>query len=303
VFNQKHLIDTPKSFDSFKSSFLDFLASSYSHSFKLLIKQDVVVGTINTLLINKDAKEEVLDVRIESLENSEISDFEIEIEKEIPIWKNSAKKSKLDTSNKKLIHLLKSFGFREGNESTWFHLKMDKMNTNLIAAFLDDDTPKKHQLTVELNTHLTGKDIDAVAIMMTTLLNDMERIDNHQVFKETPEKVQEIVNSHIKTNSNLFHLLLKNEKSELIGMSILVFKKDHPSSANQYMTGVLKEYRGLGLPSWMKAYLYDYLRKNYPSIKLIKTDCFSGNAPMIHINKKMGFNEVERTTEMIYENN
>ena len=101
----------------------------------------------------------------------------------------------------------------------------------------------------------------------------------------------------------MFHLLLRNERQELIGMCITVFKKDNPTSVNQFMTGVLKEYRGLGLPTWMKSYMYDYLQKNYPTINLIKTDCYSDNTPMVHINKKMGFEEASRTTELIYEKN
>ncbi|MCB0408908.1 MAG: hypothetical protein KDD29_01740, partial [Flavobacteriales bacterium] len=202
-----------------------------------------------------------------------------------------------------LKNSFKKEGFREANISIYFHLKRNNINNKLIKRLIEENTPQQQNLDVELNQELKGHEINEVANLMTTLLNDIQRLDNYQTFNETPERIQRVVEHHKKSNNNSFHLLLRNKEKELIGISIVVFKKENPTSVNQFMTGVLKEYRGLGLPTWMKAYMYDYLQKHYPTIELIKTDCFSGNLPMIHINKKMGFEEAYRSTEMVYEKN
>lgn len=303
VYNKKHLIDINKDFESFKEFNISFFNSFPNFNSNLFIKNNEVVGTYNTHLLNKDLLEEKLDLKITFLDETILDEFNAEIISLIEQNKSSGKKIKTDIGNNHLQKTFQKQGFRNANESIWFHLKMENINKNLVTDVLQINVPKNHELTVELNKELKGNTINEVAQLMTVLLNDIKRSDKHETFKETPERVQEIVNSHKKSRSNLFHLLLRNEKQELIGMCITVFKKDNPTSVNQFMTGVLKEYRGLGLPTWMKAYMYDYLQKNYPTISLIKTDCYSDNTPMIHINKKMGFEETYRSTEMVYENN
>lgn len=302
AYNRIHLNDGAKNLVEFKKGMIAFLNTSFSYSYKLLFKNDEVVGSIDLLLFNKGEAEEVLNVRIHVLKEKTIQDFEEELKLEIAQWKQLAKKIKLEVSYKNLMQLLEEQGYENGNDSIWFHLKTEKINNTIVKEFLNKDIIEKNKLTFELNQELKEHEFSDVANLMTILLNDIKRVDRHQTFKETPENIKEIVDNHKNSNSNLFHLLLRNEKEELVGMSIIVFKKDSPIVVNQFMTGVLKEYRGLGLPTWMKAYMYDYLQENYSTVKLIKTDCFAENTPMIHINKKIGFKEVIRTTEMIYEN-
>ena len=303
IYNKKHAIDISNNYADFKRITIDFLNSLAKCTSFLFIKNNEVVGSYNTFLLNKDHPEEKLDVGLAFLDEKFIDQFKPEISSLIEQHKSSAKKVKANIKNKNLQGIFKAHGFIFGNEDVWFHLKMENLNRILIDNALLANTPINNNISIELNKELKGNEFSEIAHLMTVLLNDMKRSDKHETFKETPERVQDIVNSHKKSKSNLFHLLLRNEKQELIGMCITVFKKDNPTSVNQFMTGVLKEYRGLGLPTWMKAYMYDYLQKNYPTINLIKTDCYADNTPMIHINKKMGFIEDKRTIEMIYENN
>lgn len=303
AYNQKYLIDVSKDVADFKEVTIQFLNSYPNFNSHLFIKDNEVVGTYNTFLLNKGLPEEKLDVKVFFLDENILEEFNAEIISLIQQNKSSVKKVKANIENNNLQKTFQTQGFRNANESIWFHLKLENINKELVDNILQTNIPKNNNLTIELNKELRGNSITDVAHLMTTLLNDMKRDDNHETFKQTPEELKEIVNSHKKSKGNLFHLLLRNEKNELIGVCIVVFKKDNPIAVNQFMTGVLKEYRGLGLPTWMKAYIYDYLQKNYPTIQLIKTDCFADNTPMVHINKKMGFEEIELTTEMVYEKN
>lgn len=303
IYNKKHFIDISNDIEDFKETTIQFLNSYPNFNSHLFIKGNEVVGTYNTFLLNKGLPEEKLDVKVFFLDENILEEFNAEIILLIKQNKSSIKKVKANIENNNLQKIFQAQGFRNANESIWFHLKLENINKNLVDNILQTNIPKNNNLTTELNKELKGNVIIEVSRLMTILLNDMKRNDEHEVFNETPERVQEIVNSHKKSRSNLFHLLLRNEKQELIGMCITVFKKDNPTSVNQFMTGVLKEYRGLGLPTWMKAYMYDYLQKNYPTINLIKTDCYADNTPMVHINEKMGFKEANRTIEMIYEKN
>ena len=86
----------------------------------------------------------------------------------------------------------------------------------------------------------------------------------------------------------------------MIGMSVVRHDLTAPKQANQFMTGLLAPYRGKGLAKWLKAYLYDYLFKTYDSLEIIKTDCYSDNLPILGLNERFGFQEVNRKVEMVY---
>ncbi len=55
------------------------------------------------------------------------------------------------------------------------------------------------------------------------------------------------------------------------------------------LTGVKEDYRGKGLGKWLKAEMALYIKENYPKIKYISTGNANENAPMLAINKQMGF--------------
>ncbi len=301
MYNQKHSLEEIEDFKRFKELAMASLTSRFDFKRNLLLQNKKVVGLFNTFLLNKNLPEEIIEIRILFLENSIIKEFELQLKELIEFCKKDSKKLKINVSDAVVLELFKSQSFSLGNKDSWFELEIQNVNDKLITDIIAKETPKKYNLSVELNQELQGNEFKEIAELMTVLLNDMQRKNVHQVFKETEENVKEIVLTHKQWKNNLYHLLLRNDKNKLIGMSIVLFKKENPKYVNQYMTGVLKEYRGFGLSSWMKAYVYDYLKKEFPSVEFIKTDCFSDNLPMVHINKKFGFKEVETTVEMIYE--
>lgn len=300
-YHKEHSLELLDDFKRFKELTIDSLTTWVNFKRTLLLKNNKVVGLFNTFLLNKNLAEEIIEIRIFFLEESIIKEFEPQLKELIEFCKSIAKKLKINVSNLYVLELFKNQNFSLGNETLWFDIEVQSINKKLITNIIKKETPHKHNLLIELNQELQENEFKEIADLMTVLLNDMQRKNAHQVFKETAANVKEIVLTHKKGGKNLFHLLLRNNENKLIGMSIVLFKKENPKYVYQYMTGVLKEYRGLGLSFWMKAHIYDFLIKKFPSVELIKTDCFSDNLPMVHINKKLGFKEVETTIEMHYE--
>ena len=57
----------------------------------------------------------------------------------------------------------------------------------------------------------------------------------------------------------------------------------------QLLTGVRAQYRGRGLGKLLKALMLLHVRAAYPEVKYISTGNADSNAPMLAINRKLGF--------------
>ena len=70
-----------------------------------------------------------------------------------------------------------------------------------------------------------------------------------------------------------------------------------PTILHQRFTGVQTATRGRGLGKWIKAEMLLRLRKIHPEIQFVVTDNAGSNAPMLGINKKLGFKQYRAETE------
>ena len=59
----------------------------------------------------------------------------------------------------------------------------------------------------------------------------------------------------------------------------------------QQFTGVLPSARGRGLGKWIKAAMLTHIRDVYPDVRWVSTGNAGSNAPMLAINKKLGFKQ------------
>ncbi|MHA2358567.1 MAG: GNAT family N-acetyltransferase [Candidatus Heimdallarchaeaceae archaeon] len=60
----------------------------------------------------------------------------------------------------------------------------------------------------------------------------------------------------------------------------------------QGLTGVKEAYRDRGLGKWLKAEMLVHIRDKFPDLKFVSTGNATENAPMLSINKRMGFKEI-----------
>jgi mycothiol synthase len=66
---------------------------------------------------------------------------------------------------------------------------------------------------------------------------------------------------------------------------------------HQQLTAVRPEARGRGLGKWVKAAMLLHLREIYPDAKWVATDNAGSNAPMLKINRELGFKPFLMGTE------
>ena len=79
----------------------------------------------------------------------------------------------------------------------------------------------------------------------------------------------------------------------IVGLSELYLPRARPWIAFQGDTGVAPDHRGHGLGAWMKAVNHRRLRAERPSVSVVQTWNASANAPMLRINRALGFRPVQ----------
>ena len=120
-------------------------------------------------------------------------------------------------------------------------------------------------------------------ILMTKLDRD---IPTHDVHPEPPAFEQWVKDLDTPEWDNHALALAASDKGDWIGMSQLGFQ-EHTNIAWTFLTGVLPEYRGLGIAYALKLRAIDAaIARGCP---LILTENHEDNAPMRAINKKLGF--------------
>jgi GNAT superfamily N-acetyltransferase len=81
---------------------------------------------------------------------------------------------------------------------------------------------------------------------------------------------------------------------ELVGLSELYLHPGRPWLVFQGDTGVAPAHRGHGLGAWMKAVNHLRLNAERPEVEIVQTWNAAANAPMLRINRELGFQPVQR---------
>lgn len=75
----------------------------------------------------------------------------------------------------------------------------------------------------------------------------------------------------------------------LTAMTEVNYQSELPHIIHQGLTGVHLDAQGRGLGKWLKAVMLLEVRKHYSDAQFIDTSNANVNAPMLHINEKLGF--------------
>lgn len=95
-------------------------------------------------------------------------------------------------------------------------------------------------------------------------------------------------------------IIVQDRRGKILGLTeTYVDLKEEGKQAYQELTGVLPDYRGLGLAKWMKGLMMFRLRKLYPQLETIRVSNWRGvgdDIPAIlSLNRKMGYEELFST--------
>jgi GNAT superfamily N-acetyltransferase len=94
------------------------------------------------------------------------------------------------------------------------------------------------------------------------------------------------------------HTVITREPDGVIsGITDTVWAPYRRAIIHQAFTGVRPDARGRGLGKWIKAAMLLHLRDLYPEARWVATDNAGSNAPMLKINRALGFKPYRHETD------
>jgi mycothiol synthase len=109
-------------------------------------------------------------------------------------------------------------------------------------------------------------------------------------FKWTVEELRQEEFALAQEGTERWTLYLRHlGTGDFAGFTEVFWKPHHPESMEQGYTVVAPKYRNRGLAQWLKAEMLQRVTETRPMVKRIRTRNADSNAPMIRINRKLGF--------------
>ncbi len=134
-------------------------------------------------------------------------------------------------------------------------------------------------------------------IRLGTVMNTAPR-DDLEVEDEqfTAEQVRQYEASLRERRRERWTMYVRERATgRLVGYTQVFWGPERPDLLSQGDTGVFPEYRNRGLGTWLKAAMIDKVLRERPQITLVRTGNAHSNAPMVRINRQMGFQLYQST--------
>lgn len=126
------------------------------------------------------------------------------------------------------------------------------------------------------------------------IMNDAPRFEGEPEAHFTVAEQRAAEESWIASHIDSWMLGVRHDPSgSIVGLSEMHLPINQPWIVYQGDTGVAPDHRGHGLGAWMKAVNHLRLRAERPDVELIQTWNASANAPMLRINRALGFRPVQ----------
>ncbi|MBD3191269.1 MAG: GNAT family N-acetyltransferase [Candidatus Heimdallarchaeota archaeon] len=221
--------------------------------------------------------------------------------------------SELQKTNKRVIETTTSFdsGRRfcekfDGKlitESTESRLYLRRVDWRLINQWRIENQQRNPEVSIELFTKIPEKDIEEFCELYTEVTKQEPSEKDYQLIM-TPELRRQREQQWEQENIIWETMITRESTGAISGITeISIYQKGLPTNAYQGFTGVREKYRGRGLGKWLKAEMLTHIQNNYPKVKLVITDNTNINAPMLSINRRMGFQFYKKVSEYTFEIN
>lgn len=113
----------------------------------------------------------------------------------------------------------------------------------------------------------------------------------------TPDHMRDWYARMAISDEHLHTILTREADGSISAITETAMAPHRPTIIEQRFTGVQPEARGRGLGKWIKAAMLRHLHELYPEAQWLVTDNAGSNAPMLAINKSLGFKQFRAATE------
>ncbi|HET7420728.1 MAG TPA: GNAT family N-acetyltransferase [Candidatus Dormibacteraeota bacterium] len=170
-------------------------------------------------------------------------------------------------------------------------LKLSAVDWSMLERWVEEGKARSPQTRMEIYDGPLPEAMWAdYAPQLSSLLNTIpfEGLD-HGTIVITPDQMREFY-ARLAVLGTVQHTVLTREPSGVIsGITDTGWAPHHRTIVYQWFTGVRADARGRGLGKWIKAAMLLHLRERHREVEWISTDNAGSNAPMLKINRTMGF--------------
>mgnify|MGYP000064403224 CR=1 FL=1 len=184
------------------------------------------------------------------------------------------------------------YNVRTGSISELSELNVKEANMEKIDAWLAEAPAKFPNLRIKFYRDIPDDLLEEYAAFFTQMIEDLpanSELGDAKITVASIKTEQELGNMG---NYCSYRYLIFNEANQLIAKTNVMLDLKEPQVMDQYMTGVMKEYRGRGLSKWLKASMFKKLMADFPTLEKIKTDTHPENHASRELSKQMGYKMV-----------
>jgi len=178
-------------------------------------------------------------------------------------------------------------------------LKLAGVDWKMVDRWLGEGPQRSPQTKLETyDGPLPEAMWDDFAPQLSSILNTIpfENLDHGEIVL-TPDHMRDYY-ARLKIGDERLHTILTREPDGIISaITDTSWAPHRPEIIEQRFTGVRPDARGRGLGKWIKAAMLAHLRVLYPAAQWVATENAGSNAPMLAINKKLGFKQYRAGTE------
>jgi mycothiol synthase len=186
---------------------------------------------------------------------------------------------------------LKRFGFKQGLETHLNQLTVDRLDRALLARWLAAGSESAADYVVEVWDGPVPEQwlvpfADLYGVMNAAPRGELE-IEDTVV---TPTMIRE-GETHLFANDSRRVVACARHAASgaLVGFTELIWNPKRASIVWQQNTGVVEAHRNKGLGRWLKAANMEAMLRMNPAVRFVRTGNADNNAPMLAINRQMGF--------------
>ena len=170
-------------------------------------------------------------------------------------------------------------------------LKMSEVDWAMLDSWIAEGQARSPQTKLEIYDNRVPEELWAdYAPQLSSMLNTIpfEQMDHGEIVV-TPDQFREWYARAELTGGVQCTVMTREPDGVISGITDTMWAPYHRTIVYQQFTGVRPDARGRGLGKWIKAAMLLHLRELYPELEWIATDNAGSNAPMLKINRAMGF--------------